>query len=673
MPLLAYLLVLLRPGISDSAAQKPDGTPLRIGDGAVTCSQGKTANAARLMRSANSVASTNIDITYYHLNLTINLAATTIDGVVRIEGTVVGSPMSVLVLDLAQAMTVASVQLSDGTPLAFSHASDALQITLPSTMSPGSSVKVDVAYSGTPISSDFGDFKFGIRSGDLFAWSLSEPYGAHEWWPCKDHPSDKADSVRVTVTVPSIYRVGSQGTLVSETTVGGNTTYDWVSHYPISSYLVSVSVGQYVRYLNTYTRPPALASLYGPLSMPLEFLVYDDGSSSLTPEWANVGDALEVFEEWFGPYPFANEKYGHCEVTFGGGMEHQTMGSLGGSTPSLVVHELAHQWYGDKISPKTWPHVWLNEGFATYGELVYWEARAATYPGVLESMLAARYSNARMAPGTLVLEDTTSINNMFNYNRVYAKGAIVLYMLRYVVGDAAFKDILKAYAADPAVRYGVATTDDFKRVAETVSGMQLDTFFSEWATDGTGYPTYKMDATWQPSVGGYTVWVSVAQTQTMPQSNLDVFEMPLIIAVQTTSGEERFRVDNNQRIQTFELTVSSEPVSVALDPDKNVLRSDAIATGIGHTPPPSSLTIQSLTPNPAGNSVAIQYRAGHAGDVRFEVYDVAGRRVLSRAVSSDASFTRFETLDTSSLAAGVYFLRVKTFAGQASRKFVIVR
>ncbi len=655
------------------AAQVDETFQIEIGDGAAVCAEGKSASRRHLDRSAHSVASTNIDVTYYHLDLDVDLTGSTIDGVVRIEGTVKGSAMSLLVLDLAPEMIVSSVKLPDLTPLAFSHIGYTLSITLPAPVSVGGTVRVDVAYAGTPSSGGFGYFVFGNHASGRYAWSLSEPYGSRQWWPCKDHPADKADSVRVTVTVPSTYRVGSQGTLVSEISAGGFTTYDWVSNYPISSYLVSIAVGKYVRYQNSYVRPPALASLYGPLVMPLDDLVYNDTTPGRPAGWANVADALAVFEEWYGPYPFASEKYGHAEVTFGGGMEHQTMSSMGGSSVSLVSHELAHQWYGDKLSPKTWPHLWLNEGFATYSELVYWQARAATYPGVYESTLASRYNSAKSALGTLVLEDTASVNNMFNYNRVYAKGAVVLHMLRFVVGDTNFKNILSEYAADPAVRYGVAVTNDFKRVAETVSGMDLAAFFTQWVTTGTGYPTYRTSASWVPDGPGYTVYVGVEQTQTMPQSNVPVFKMPLIIAVQTTSGEERFRVDNTRRIEMFEVSVASEPTSVSIDPDAVILRSTTIATGIVDRPPAARLAIHSLVPNPARNTVSIEYDAAVPGDMTLDIFDVAGRRVHSQAMSSGGAGVRVERVDTSRLAAGIYFLRLGTPTAQATRKFAVVR
>jgi aminopeptidase N len=657
------------------AQTPPPGNPAidpSIGDGAAQCAEAKMELAALPPHEAASIASTNIDISYYHLDLSIDLLNRILTGTVRIEGTVVGSTMSVLTLDLANGMAVSAVKLPDATPLAFAHPGAALNITLPAPVGIGGAVAVDVTYSGTPVTGGFGNFVFGVGpDNDLYAWSLSEPYGAREWWPCKDHPSDKADSVRVTVTVPSAYRVGSQGLLESETSAGGMTTYDWVSHYPISNYLVSVAVGEYVRYQGTYNRSPSLSALYGALSMPLDNLVYNDGTSPFPAGWANVGDDLDVFENWFGPYPFADEKYGHSECTFGGGMEHQTMGSLNGSQPGLVAHELGHQWYGDNISPKTWPHLWLNEGFATYAEYLYFEARAGMYPGQAATIIASRYNSALSAAGTLVLEDTTVVSNMFNGNRVYAKGAVVLHMLRYVVGDADFKEILQTYTADPAVQYGVATTSDFQRVAETVSGMDLDVFFSQWVTTGKGYPVYRTYNFSQPYLGVFKVWVTLEQYQLPAQSNINVFVMPVEIAVQTTAGEQRFRVQNDQRKQTFELTVAAQPTSVSIDPDNKILRG-SVSTGVGDRTP-SYLAVTSLLPNPVRHSFMFQYVVGRDGPLDVDVFDVAGRRVLSRPGKSVVAGSGAETIDASSLAGGVYFVRVRAGHEQAMRKFVIVR
>jgi aminopeptidase N len=653
-------------------AQTPARDALIIGDGSRDCAAAKTALYSGPHPAAFSAASTNIDITYYHLNLTLPMTTNTLSGIVRIEGTVVGSTMSTLVLDLQNTMNVTSVKLSDGTPLTFTHPGAVLNITLPAPVAPGGNVAVDVTYNGTPQSGGFGYFVFSmLANGDRCAWSLSEPYGAREWWPCKDHPSDKADAVRVTVTVPSAYRVGSQGLLVSETTNGPNKTYDWVSNYPISNYLVSIAVGKYVRHLGTYTRPAPLAALHGPLSMPLDHLVYNDGSSFLPSGWGEVDDMITLFEEWFGPYPFGNEKYGHSEFTRQGGMEHQTMSSMGGSSISLTSHELGHQWFGDEVSPKTWPHLWLNEGFATYAALLYFEQRAASYPGVYEDRFFDTYSEALSASGTLVLEDTVSVGDMFASPRVYSKGAIVLHMLRCIVGDTVFKNILNAYTADPAVEYGCATTSDFKRVCESVSGLDLDVFFSQWVENGTGYPIYKRFAHWTPDPAGYRVWVTLHQTQSAAFSNLSVFEMPVEILVQTTGGQERVVVQNNQRQQSYNFTVPNQPTSVVIDPDMHILRGN-VASDAG--PPALRTDIVRVYPNPASARFAVQYVLDGEEKVEMGVFDVAGRRVLSKTLTNASAGAGTEFFDASTLPAGVYFVRLEAHESQTiTRKLVVVR
>lgn len=650
----------------------PSAPPVTEDEGAALCAESKVALSLRPAREPFSAASTNIDVGYYHLSLTIDFSNDSILGVIRIEGKVVGSPLSVLTLDLKNNMMVSAVSLAGGGALTFVHSGDALDITMPASVPVNDPFAIDVTYSGTPIQTGFGSFVFGTRSGDRYAWSLSEPYGARDWWPCKDHPSDKADSVRVTVTVPSQYRVGSQGVLVSETVVGPDTIYDWKSNYPISNYLVSVAVGEYVRHPGGYNRSAPLTGLYGPLAMPLEHLVYDDGSTALPFGWSNVTDVLDVFEGWFGPYPFANEKYGHSETTFGGGMEHQTMTSLGGTSVGLVAHELGHQWYGDMISPKSWRHLWLNEGFATYSEILYYEARQSTYPGQFQGLLTSRYNSALDAVGTLVLEDTSTVSNMFNFSRVYAKGSVVLHMLRNVIGDVAFESTMKAYATDPAVQYGVATTADFHRVAEQQSGMDLDAFFYQWVTDGFGYPFYRSFSFWQPAPGGgCDVWTTVEQWQTMPYSNIDVFEMPLDIAVTTPSGEERFRFLNDQRHQVFAYHVTEHPLSVAIDPDYWILRPFEIFSSIDETP--SLLTIVSLAPNPSNDRLRVDFALSRESRVDIEAFDVAGRRVLARPGVAANAGPQTETIDVRPLAAGVYFLRLKSVEGVATRKFVVVR
>ncbi len=623
----------------------------------------------------NSGASDNFDATFYHLNLEVQLAPRGVQGWTRVEGRVVTEPMEALALDLLSerglqgGITVDSVRTTAGTVLGFSHADDLLRIDLPSVAGVGENVAVDVFYHGLPLGVGFDTvFEIGANSnGEPIVWTLSEPYGARSWWPSKDHPADKADSVRVTVTVPSPMRVGSQGLLqaVVENS-DGTLTYDWFSRYPISTYLVSIAAGIYEVNEQRYVRPDTLAAELGSLEMPVLHYAYRgsnmfEGSNPADPYrgWKRVVDVLPVFEYWFGAYPFSEEKYGHAQFTWGGGMEHQTMTSMGGNSVSLIAHELAHQWFGDLITLRYWPHLWLNEGFATYSELLYWDTRASLYPDQFEAVLQIYMNRARNATGTLVVQDTAQVNNLFDGSRVYAKGGMVLHMLRGVVGDRVFRQILHSYAASDSLRYGTATTASFKRVAETVSGMDLEAFFNQWVMEGTGHPIYQVNWGMEPSASGYEVTVELLQVQ-QPFSNVDVFKMPVTFAVETANGVEGFRVINDQRRQSYTFNVGSLPEAVVFDPDMNLLRNQQVETVKADSPPdvPAYTGIVSVYPNPVRNHFQIDFGVAEAESIRLELFDILGRRVRV-LYDEQTPAGRYDLgFSTDGLPAGMYMIRL---------------
>lgn len=631
--------------------------------------EGARAITARLA-GGTSAASAGLDATFYHLDLDVRFQPNYLYGRTRVEGRAGGAPLTSLALDFSSNMQVDSVRALDGTPLSYTHALDRLDVALPDAVAAGAPVALEVFYQGLPVQDlYFGTFVFGTVDGDPYVWTLSEPYGAREWWPSRDHPSDKADSVRVTVTVPAGLRVGSNGLLVDERTNGdGTATYEWFSGYPIATYLVSLAAGRYDVYEQTYDRPDTLAVQMGPLELPLLHYAYEGTAAyegtSVYSGWKRVVDVLPVLESWFGPYPFPEEKYGHAHVTFGGGMEHQTMSSMGGSDVGLVTHELAHQWFGDLITMRTWPHLWLNEGFATYAELLYWSARADRYPGIYERVFDRYYDRARTVGGTLLVQgrDTASVETLFDGARVYARGGIVLHMLRGVVGDDAFRQILHAYTADPAVRYGTAVTADVQRIAETVSGRDLDAFFRQWVTEGTGHPAYAVSWSSAPGEDRYQVRVRVEQTQEAPQSNVPVFEMPVTLVVETTAGPRRFTVTNDRRIQSYAFDVEAEPTAVLFDPDRLILHNEPAVVLAGDAAPvlPARPALTAVYPNPAAGILHADVALALPGPVRLALYDALGRRahlVADRALP--AGMHTFRTT-LPPLPRGTYFLRLET-------------
>lgn len=609
-----------------------------------------------------TAASPNFDAAFYHLMLDVRFAPKGLIGQTWIEGRITRESLSTLRLDLHRAMQVDSVRSAQGAQLAFTHQGDVLVVQLPAPVSVGHRIGVWVHYRGVPVPAGYGAFVFDTTTtGRPVAWSLSEPYGARRWWPSKDHPSDKADSVRVTVTVPRAMRVGSNGLLTGTTYTDTTATYDWHSRYPIAPYLISIAAAEYAVEEQRYRRPDSLAARLGPLDLPILHYAYPEKASLLFEGWRWVTDAFPVFESWFGAYPFPEEKYGHAQMTGGGGMEHQTMSTMGGSSLPLVVHELAHQWFGDLLTNRTWPDLWLNEGFATYSEGLYWQYRT-DHPEFWETYLNGMFQRARSRPGAVALPDTTVITDLFSH-RTYFKGAAVLHMLRGVVGDPAFRDILQTYVRDPRLRYGSVTTTDFQRIAERISGRDLGVFFVQWLYR-SGYPIYEVD--WQSVENGTAV--TLRQLQPEP-----VFVMPVTLQIETRKGtHHRFRVEQTQREQTFVLNVSA-PVKVVFDPDRWLLRNQVVPVrqvALEQEGGPSGTLLYPPFPNPAGPSAHVVISLAQAGMVTLEVVDVLGRQVRLLFEGERAAGTFVQQLHLDSLVAGTYFLRLHSAAGIQSQQLV---
>jgi aminopeptidase N len=506
----------------------------------------------QLAETLQTQSQTDYDVSFYSLDLSIDPVSETVSGAVTIRGKVTASSLSTVDIDLDDNMAVSAVTWTGGT-LAFAHPEDLLVVTLDRTYAQGEFFSFAVHYSGSPDPA-YGAFGFDSHNGDPMIWSLSEPFGARCWWPCKDVPSDKADSVDVRITVPEALVVASNGTLVSETDNGTTKTYYWRERYPISTYLVSVAIHPYVVYSDWYRYSPAD-------SMEIQFFVFPDHYSAVQPTYAMTKDMIDVFADLFGEYPFIDEKYGHAEFTWGGGMEHQTITSLGAWSEYLIAHELAHQWWGDMVTCNDFHHVWLNEGFATYSEAL-WSEAVYGIPQYQEDMENAKY----FGPGTIYVPDTNDWYRIFHTGLSYNKGSWVLHMLRHVVGDSDFFHILRTYYADSRYQYATATTEQFRDLCEEVSGVDLDWFFHEWIYEEL-YPMYSYDWTYSPNGGFYDVTLAVRQLQ----ANY-VYTMPIDVTVTTSEGDTTLVIWNDLASQEYTLTVEGEPISVALDKDQWILR-----------------------------------------------------------------------------------------------------
>ncbi|MCU0645182.1 MAG: M1 family metallopeptidase, partial [bacterium] len=486
------------------------------------------------------------DVKHYDLEMTIDVTGKQILGTVTILSEVVGQAISQMDVNLLSSMTVDGVKMNN-TNATFQHRNDIISITLDKAYQPGEMFRVSIAYHGRPEQSGFGAFGFDTHNGQPMIWSLSEPFGARNWWPCKDYPSDKADSADIRVTVPKNLIVASNGNLRSEIEQGGLKTYWWHESYPIVTYLISVAIHPYFVYSDYYHYSATD-------SMEVRFYVYSDQVNLVRAPYAKVVDMIKIYADIYGEYPFIREKYGHAQFEGGANMEHQTLSSMVSRNETTIAHELSHQWWGDYITCENFHEIWLNEGFAVYSEALYLER----YYGKDEFWQEVE-SNKYFGGGTIYVYDLSSISSIFNYDRTYRKASWILHMLRHVVGDENFFKILKDYYNESHLSYGTATTDDFRAVCERVSGINLEKYFYQWLYEEY-FPTYTYAWSAKQNGSNYDIQLQIDQMQ---QNH--TFWMPIDVSITTAAGDTTIVVWDSLQTQKFNLTVASEPLRVELD------------------------------------------------------------------------------------------------------------
>jgi len=582
------------------------------------------------------------DVHFYDLVLDLNPVSLILTGLVTVKAEVTGTDISTLDLILKD-MTVTQVS-AGGVVVAAARVGEILTVTLDRTYLQGEQVVVEVAYTGNPAGEYFGWNSYG---GKPLIWTLSEPYGAREWWPCKDVNTDKADSVNITVTVPDNLIVASNGLLVAETVPSpGKKTYYWQERYPIVTYLVSLAIHPYTVLRDEYH------TVLGD-TMPLVYYVVPDRVDESVGGYEIVPDMLTAFAAGFGEYPFVNEKYGHAHFPWGGGMEHQTLTSLSYNIydQGVIAHELAHQWFGDLTTCADFRHIWLNEGFATWSE-AYWQELHEGMAAYHLEMADARY----LGGGTIFVENPSNSWAIFNYDLTYRKASWIPHMLRHMLGEtdffAAVNQYLDVYA------HGSATTEQFQAEFEDVSGLDLTEFFQQWIY-GDYYPIYDFSWNWWPSGAGYEVSIRVEQTQ--PLGGL--FSMPLDVVVSMIGGTETFVIDMTEEVQWHSFHVDFPVNTVELDPDNWVLRRVNDNDRSPAFDVPGAARLVGNVPNPFNPVTEILFTLPADLAVRVSVYDVGGRLVQSlvdEVRPAGDNTVRWDGTDLSgrAVASGTYFTRL---------------
>ena len=604
------------------------------------------SKAARDLTQFRANANTgNYDLTYHRLELTIDPSTTFISGDVT-SHFIAKQDMSTITFDLDDNMVVSQV-IKDGVPLGFvQNSDDELVITLPQVQNQGVLDSLTVSYSGNPVSSGFGSYEQTTHNGDPIIWTLSEPYGAKAWWPCKQDLIDKIDEVDIYLTTPEMnpsneeYIAVSNGVEQSQVVQGNSKTTHYKHQYPIPAYLIAIAITNY-----------EIFSLTVPNNgNPFDIVnyVFPEDLATAQADVPVTVDIMNLFTDLFEEYPFVDEKYGHAQFGWSGGMEHTTVSFMGNFSRNLIAHELAHQWFGNKITCGSWRDIWLNEGFATYLSGLVVEGLDGDDD--FKSWRQGRVNHITQQPfGAVYLSetDTTNVSRIFNSRLSYSKGSMVLHMLRREIGDDNFYQGLQDYLVDPDHAFGYAKTEDFIPIMEQASGQDLTEFFDDWVYKH-GYPTYTVT---YDQISPTELQLVVDQEQS--HGSVNFFEASLPIRILGTQGEVLDVIlDHTSEGQVFTETVNFNVDTVLIDPDFHLISKD------------NSVLLSNeefvlerefkLYPNPAEDELFIQKPAN------MEITSIGLFNVLGQLVKELEYAPSFKIDD---LSSGLHFVKFETNRG----------
>jgi aminopeptidase N len=582
------------------------------------------------------------DVNYYKLNLNMTNTCTTLSGYAEMKATAIAAIDTVL-YELFSSLSISSVSLN-GTNVPFTRAGSAVKIA--ANLSPGTSFIIRTNYSGTPPTAQTNPLGGSGMSnatspswGNEVVWSLSEPFCAYEWWPCKQSLTDKADSCDVFITVPNSCKAGSNGVLTQVVNLGnGSSRYEWKHRHPIDYYLISVAVAEYVEY-NVFANPVG-----APAPILIQNYIYNNPQTlpNFQADIDETVDFMELFYDLYGPYPFEDEKYGHCMAPFSGGMEHQTMTTQGFFNPALTAHELGHQWWGDYVTCASWCDIWVNEGFASYSEQIMLEN---LYPGQEVQNMQSVHNNVMSQPGGSVwVLDSLNEARIFSGRLTYDKGAALVHTMRYMLNDdQLFYATLKNFLSSKA--FGTAFGVDVRDAFAQASGINFTPFFDEWYF-GEGFPTYSVQ--WKQL--GNDALVQISHTASAPNVT-PTFTNPIDLKfVRPGNTDTTIRFDITSNSNLFQINgIGTLSNSISIDPQNWVVNQNGTITMN------ELLSLESLNasqgmelyPNPSNEEIYIN---NIPNDCRYSIYDMYGKVQLMDKVSGGNS------IKTSSLPSGTYLL-----------------
>lgn len=575
----------------------------------------ETRTAFARLNALQTQASTNFEIYYSNCIWKVDPAVRFIEGKITHYFTVNTATNSIS-FDLAFQLTVDSVVFRTR-KMAFSQAAnDALHIQLNTTLAAQQKDSVTIYYKGIPPQSGFGSFIQTTHNNVPVIWTLSEPYGSKDWWPCRNGLDDKIDSIDITIMHPSIYTATTNGVKQSAITTN-NQTATWYKHrYPITSYLVAFSVTNFTTF--THTIP------LGNVNLPMITHVYPESLATFQDNTAPAIECLKLLHATYGPYPYITEQYGHTQFGWGGGMEHQTNSFLSFPDVNLMAHEIAHQWFGNKITCGSWQDIWINEGFATFSSNYFFEKYDTA---ILNSLLTIHLNNITSQPnGSVYVKDTTDVYRVFSGRLSYDKGSYALRMLRFTLGDSIFFTALKQFLNDPLLKNGFAKTADFKRNIEQVAGQDLTYFFNQWIF-GEGYPSFTVE--WTPNNNH---WAKVKVSQTTSHPSVPFYKTPLPITFKNATQQKTVVVQCNTNNEETWVNIGFAADTVLIDVEKQLVSKNNSSRKIINSN--SIVNDIQLYPNPTANDLWISVKNPSFQKLQLQVFNMQGQLLVQQALQT---------------------------------------
>lgn len=606
----------------------------------------KARKFAELARHSESLNYLSYDLIYQRMNWEIDPFEIFIAGEITSYFKCLSDHLEWVEFDLEASMKVDSVK-QRFISIPFVREGNKLFLQLQQSLMVGDIDSVSVFYRGIPQREDDRSFSQAWHQNVPIIWTHSEPYGAMEWWPCKQSLTDKIDSIDILVSTPEPYRTAGNGILVKEIIRNGKRLMHWKHRFPIATYLVGIAVTNYVDYID-------ILPLEDGRQLEIVNFVYPENLAEIRGRTPVTAWVMELYNRLVGEYPYAAEKYGHAQFSWDGGMEHQTMSFMGSFGIELISHELAHQWFGNCITLASWQHIWLNEGFATYlTGLAYEEYKDGFYWERWKRLSVERIVSE--PDGTVFVPDTTDISRIFSSRLSYSKGAYVLHMLRWVLGDENFFNALQNIYSDQQIRHGFAQHEQVVKHFETAGDTCLTEFFDDWYY-GEGYPEYA--ATYMQNNANL---LCVRLSQKTSHQSVPFFEMPVQVRAYSKDITDSidFVLIHTRNDQEYWIDPGFEVSDIRIDPDRWIIAKIKEATRVPYLFREEKLVV---FPNPFSGKLTIS--GPDSKEIRLvRLFSENGRLLLERTEKQ-------HYYDFSSLPGGTYILQVVSSTHTYVKKIV---